>query len=72
VFDFYQNKRKPESRLIVRHGAPLPAEVEGSEWVLIKVVEKMDDKANAEVEANGYYLYRMDGFFEEKVVPPRD
>jgi hypothetical protein len=68
MFDFYQNARKPEYRLIVRRGAQLPAEAAGEEWVLRKIVEKMDDKATAEVEAKGYYHYRMDGVFEEKVV----
>lgn len=67
MFEFYQDARRPEYRLIIRKGDPFPAE--GREWVLRKIVGKMDDKANAEVEAKGYYYYRMDGFFEDKVNP---
>lgn len=72
MFEFYQSVRKPQYRLIVRKGAALPPEAAGEEWVLRKTVETMDAKASAEVEAKGYYFYRMDGLFEEKVGPPPD
>jgi hypothetical protein len=67
MFEAYQSTRKPQYRLIIQKGSSLPREAEGGEWVLCKTIDNLDSKARGEVEANGYYLYRMDGIFEEKV-----
>jgi len=72
MFEFYQSTRKRQYRLIIPEGLPLPPEAEGGEWKLRKVTANLDTKAKGQVEANGYYLYRMDGFFEEKVATFRD
>lgn len=72
MFEAYQSARKPQYRLIIRKGSSFPREAEGGEWMLRKTIDNLDLKARGEVEANGYYLYRMDGFFEEKVGTFRD
>jgi hypothetical protein len=67
MFEFYQSKPKPQYRLVIRKGDAFPAEAEGGDWKLAKTVETIDATASAAIAVKGYYLYRMDGFFEESV-----
>lgn len=60
-YRFFVHERHPAFRLVVREGAPFPADGVEADWRQTRVRDEADvnDQVRADVERDGYSLFRI-------------
>ncbi len=65
MFDVYQHKMRPQFRLIMLEGKPVPAGGKPESWRKARTVSTIWPEAQEQIDKTGFYCYKTVAWLEE-------